>query len=56
MFANKKQITDFKASVKNSTFKGNPLRIKYDKDGNEKLSLANTYIKYVKNNKFAPLP
>ena len=56
MFANKQQITDFKSSVKNSTFKGNPLRIKYDKQGNEKLSLANTYIKYVKNNKFAPLP
>lgn len=56
MFANKKQENEFKASVKNSTFKGNPLRIKYDKDGNEKLSLTNTYIKYVKSNKFAPLP
>jgi len=56
MFKNISQIKEFKASVKNSTFKGNPLRIKYDKAGNEKLSLANTYIKYVKSNKFAPLP
>jgi len=56
MFKNNSQIKTFKSLVKSSTFKGSPLRIKYDKDGNEKLSLTNTYIKYVKANKFAPLP
>ncbi len=56
LFSDQNSINQFKSLVKKTTFKGNPLRIKYDKSGNEKLSLSNTYIKFVKNNRFAPLP
>ena len=46
----------FKNLVRRTKFSGNPLRTKIDNQGNRKVELTNTYINFVKKNKFAPLP